>query len=167
MRLHSFGCNAEVPGDFLVGLALADQLENVAFACTQRFGNHRRRARQGSRLVAVVPACDETAEMGEELSEKTGAFGILLEAHQQGADRRALIKNGLTNAGRCGRTQNPAKGIQGYGRLVRTEQNRRELRPEAQRDIIVVRNLGVPVQLFQNSNGLRQPIFGLRHVSAR
>ena len=66
-------------------------------------------------MVAVVPACDETAEMGEELSEKTGAFGILLEAHQQGADRRALIKNGLTNAGRCGRTQNPAKGIQGYG----------------------------------------------------
>src|SRR5712671_4328056 len=128
MRLHSFGCNAEVPGDFLVGLALADQLENVAFACTQRLGNHRRRARQGSRLVAVVPACDETAEIGEELSEKTGAFGILLEAHQQGADRRALIKNGLTNAGRCGRTQNPAKGIQGYGRLVRTEQNRGEVR---------------------------------------
>jgi hypothetical protein len=31
-------------------------------------------------------------------------------------------------AGRCGRTQNPAKGIQGYGRLVRTEQNHGEVR---------------------------------------
>ena len=35
MRLHGLRRNAEVPSDFLVGPALADQLENGALAAAQ------------------------------------------------------------------------------------------------------------------------------------
>jgi len=40
VRLHRLGRNAEVTGDFLIGVALAYKFENDMLACTQRFGSH-------------------------------------------------------------------------------------------------------------------------------
>ena len=61
--------------------------------------NTAERARRGARLVAVAAAHGQTVGVGEGPLGKTGAFRIPLKAHQQSADRRALIQNGLTDVG--------------------------------------------------------------------
>jgi hypothetical protein len=47
VRLHRLGRNTKVAGDLLVGLAVADQLQNVTLTSAQRLGDHRGRARRG------------------------------------------------------------------------------------------------------------------------
>ena len=55
MRLYRLRRNAEVSCDLLVGLAVADQLENAALARAQRRRNRRCRGCRGFGNVQLAP----------------------------------------------------------------------------------------------------------------
>jgi hypothetical protein len=80
VRFDRFRCNAEVACDLLVGLAVANQLENAALAGAERSCRHRGQAWRACGMVEFLPAPSQAFDVGQEFPGVAGAVRIFLKS---------------------------------------------------------------------------------------
>ncbi len=99
MRFHCFGRYTEAARNFLIGLALGNQLDDIVLANTQGRHNYGLSTSRPLGFIALSPASHQSIDIRQELARISCASRVFLKQQKKPPDLRTSVQHHLIDAG--------------------------------------------------------------------